>query len=225
MKTSFTAAALAIAAKDLRVEMRSRELVSVMALFALLSLLVFSFALELDRIAREEALSGVLWVTLIFASLLGFHRSMALEYDQGGLDTLLLAPIPRSAIFVGKLVGNYLFTSLVGLIILPLMTVIYNKNMLDPRLLLTAMIGIFGLSAIGTLLAALTMQTRAREVLLPIAMLPAALPFLLTALRATTGILSETPRTDWLVWLQMLGGITVIYLTLCLLLYSFVIEE
>lgn len=225
MKTSFTAAALAIAAKDLRVEMRSRELVSVMALFALLSLLVFSFALELDRIAREEALSGVLWVTLIFASLLGFHRSMALEYDQGGLDALLLAPIPRSAIFVGKLVGNYLFTSLVGLIILPLMTVIYNKNMLDPRLLLTAMIGIFGLSAIGTLLAALTMQTRAREVLLPIAMLPAALPFLLTALRATTGILSETPRTDWLVWLQMLGGITVIYLTLCLLLYSFVIEE
>ncbi len=225
MKTTFTAAALAIAAKDLRVEMRSRELVSVMALFALLSLLVFSFALELDRIAREEALSGVLWVTLIFASLLGFHRSMALEYDQGGLDALLLAPIPRSAIFVGKLVGNYLFTSLVGLIILPLMTVIYNKNMLDPRLLLTAMIGIFGLSAIGTLLAALTMQTRAREVLLPIAMLPAALPFLLTALRATTGILSETPRTDWLVWLQMLGGITVIYLTLCLLLYSFVIEE
>lgn len=225
MKTSFTATALAIAAKDLRVEMRSRELVSAMTLFALLSLLVFSFALELDRIAREEALSGVLWVTLIFASLLGFHRSMALEYDQGSLDALLLAPIPRSAIFVGKLVGNYLFTSLVGLIILPLMTVIYNKNMLEPRLLLTAMIGIFGLSAIGTLLAALTMQTRAREVLLPIAMLPAALPFLLTALRATTGILSETPRTDWLVWLQMLGGITVIYLTLCLLLYSFVIEE
>lgn len=225
MKTTFTAAALAIAAKDLRVEMRSRELVSAMALFALLSLLVFSFALELDRIAREEVVGGVLWVTLIFASLLGFHRSMALEYDQGSLDALLLAPIPRAAIFVGKLIGNCLFTSLVGLIILPLMTVIYNKNMLDPRLLLTAMIGIFGLSAIGALLAALTMQTRAREVLLPIAMLPAALPFLLTALRATTGILSETPRTDWLVWLQMLGGIAVIYLTLCLLLYSFVIEE
>ena len=224
MKTTFTAA-LAIAAKDLRVEMRSRELVSAMALFALLSLLVFSFALELDRIAREEVVSGVLWVTLIFASLLGFHRSMALEYDQGSLDALLLAPIPRAAIFVGKLIGNCLFTSLVGLIILPLMTVIYNKNMLDPRLLLTAMIGIFGLSAIGALLAALTMQTRAREVLLPIAMLPAALPFLLTALRATTGILSETPRADWLVWLQMLGGITVIYLTLCLLLYGFVIEE
>lgn len=225
MKTPFTAAALAIAAKDLRVEMRSRELVSVMALFALLSLLVFSFALELDRIAREEAVSGVLWVTLIFASLLGFHRSMALEHDQGSLDALLLAPIPRSAIFVGKLAGNCLFTSLVGLIILPLMAVIYNKNMLDPRLILTAGIGIFGLSAIGALLAALTMQTRAREVLLPIAMLPAALPFLLAALRATTGILSETPRTDWLVWLQMLGGITVIYLALCLLLYSFVIEE
>ena len=225
MKTPFLQSALAILAKDLRVEMRSRELVGVMALFAFLSLLVFSFALELDRAAREEAVSGVLWVTLIFASLLGFHRSMALEHDQGNLDALLLAPISRSAIFVGKLAGNYLFTLLVGLIILPLMTLLYNKNMLDARLLVVAVIGIFGFSTIGTLLAALTVQTRAREVLLPIAMLPAALPFLLTAVRASAGILSASPQTDWLVWLRLLGGISVIYLVLCLLLYSFVVED
>ena len=222
MKTPFRTVALAIIAKDLRAEIRSRELVSVMALFAFLSILIFSFALELDRVAREEAVSGVLWVTLIFASLLGFHRSMALEYDQGNLDALLLAPVSRMAIFVGKLVSNYLFTLLVGLILLPVMTMIYNTNMLDARLILTAVIGIFGFSAIGTLLAAMTVQTRAREALLPIALLPVTLPFLLTAVRATTGILNEA---DWLVWLRLLIGINVIYLVLCLFLYPFAVED
>ena len=222
MKTPFRTVALAIIVKDLRAEIRSRELVSVMALFAFLSILIFSFALELDRVAREEAVSGVLWVTLIFASLLGFHRSMALEYDQGNLDALLLAPVSRMAIFVGKLVSNYLFTLMVGLILLPVMTMIYNTNMLDARLILTAVIGIFGFSAIGTLLAAMTVQTRAREALLPIALLPVTLPFLLTAVRATTGILNGA---DWLVWLRLLIGINVIYLVLCLFLYPFAVED
>ena len=102
-----------------------------MALFALLSVLVFSFALELDRAAREEAISGVLWVTLIFASILGFNRSMANEQDAGNFDALRLAPISRSAIFVGKLVGNCCFTLCVGLALLPLMTVLYGMNTLD----------------------------------------------------------------------------------------------
>lgn len=225
MKTPFLATVFAIINKDLRAEMRSRELISVMILFALLSILIFSFALELDRIAREEAVSGVLWVTLIFASILGFNRSMAMERDQGNIDAMLLAPIDRSAIFIGKLVGNYLFTLIVGLVMLPVMTIIYNKNMLDVWVMLTTIVGIFGFSTIGTLLATMTVQTRAREALLPIAMLPVVLPFLLTAVRATTGILSDKPQSDWLIWVQLLAGISVIYLVLCVFLYGFVVEE
>lgn len=225
MKTPFLTTTLAIINKDLRAEVRSRELISVMVLFAFLSILIFSFALELDRVAREEAVSGVLWVTLIFASVLGFNRSMAMERDQGNIDAMLLAPIDRSAIFVGKLVGNYLFTLIVGLVMLPVMTILYNMSMLDPWVLFTTLIGIFGFSTIGTLLATMTVQTRAREALLPIAMLPVVLPFLLTAVRATTGILSETPQADWIVWVQLLAGISVIYLVLCVFLYGFVVEE
>ncbi len=223
MTTPFLRCVLAIIAKDLRTEIRSRELVSVMALFALLSVLVFSFALELDRAARAEAISGVLWVTLIFASLLGLNRSLAQESDQGNLDALLLAPVSRSAIFLGKFAGNALFTGIVGLALLPLMTVLYGMNMLDPWVTVTTLVGIAGFCAIGTLLATMTAHTRAREALLPIALLPAALPFLLTAARATKGILNGAP--EWQVWLQLLGGITVIYLALCLLLYGFVVEE
>ena len=223
MKTMYRETVLAIASKDLRIEFRSRELISVMALFALLSVLVFSFSLELDREAQAEAVSGVLWVTLIFASLLGLNRSLAQEYDQGNLDALLLAPVSRSAIFVGKLLGNALFTAIVAIVLLPLMTVLYSVNMLDARVIATTAVGIFGFCTIGTLLATMTVQTRAREALLPIALLPVALPFLLTAVRATNGILGDSP--SWQVWLQLLAGITLIYLALCLLLFPYVAEE
>lgn len=223
MTTPLLKSVLAIIAKDLRAEIRSRELASVMALFALLSVLVFSFALELDRAARAEAVSGVLWVTLIFASLLGLNRSLAQESDQGNLDALLMAPVSRSAIFVGKFVGSTLFTGIVGLALLPLMTVLYGVDMLDFRVIVTTLVGIAGFCSIGTLLATMTVHTRAREALLPIALLPVALPFLLTAVRATKGILTGAP--EWQVWLQLLAGITVIYIVLCLLLYGYIVEE
>lgn len=225
MKTPFRTTVLAIVSKDLRAEVRSRDLLSVMAIFALLCILIFSFALELDRVAREEAISGVLWVTLVFASLLGFNRSLSQEGDQGNLDAMLLAPVSRPAIFLGKLLSNYLFTLIVALVILPLMTVIYNINLIEGWLIVTTVLGLFGFSAIGTLLAMLTLHTRSREAMLPIAMLPVALPLLLTAVRATTNILNDNPARDWLVWLQLLAAVTVIYLALCWLLSGFVLEE
>ena len=225
MKTPFISCVAAIIGKDLRAEIRARELVSVMALFALLSILVFSFALELDREAREEAVSGVHWVTLIFASLLGLNRSMAQERDQGNLDAMLLAPVSRAAIFVGKLLGNYIFTLIVGLAMLPLMTALYGLALLNGWIILTTALGVFGFATIGTLLATMTVQTRAREALLPIAMLPIALPFLLTAVRATKGILSGATAAEWQGPLGMLAAITVIYFMLCLLLYEYVVEE
>ena len=129
----------------------------------------------------------------------------------------------RSAIFVGKFAGNALFTGLVGLVLLPLMTVLYGINMLELGVIVTTLVGIAGFCSIGTLLATMTVHTRAREALLPIALLPVALPFLLTAVRATKGILNGAP--EWQVWLQLLAGITVIYLALCFLLYGFVVEE
>ena len=225
MKTRFGTAVLAIVSKDLRAEIRSRDLLSVMIIFAFLCILVFSFALELDRVAREEAISGVLWVTLVFASLLGFNRSLAQEGDQGNLDAMLLAPVSRPAIFLGKLLSNYLFTLIVALVILPLMTVIYNSNLLRGWLIVSTVVGVFGFSSIGTLLAMLTLHTRSREAMLPIAMLPVALPLLLTAVRASTNILNDAPAREWMVWLQLLAAVTVIYLALCWLLSGFVLEE
>jgi len=225
VKTPFFQAVFAIVRKDLRAELRSRELVSAMLLFALLSILVFSFALELDRDAREAAVSGVLWVTIVFASILGLNRSMAMEREQGNVDAMLIAPIDRAAIFFGKLVGNCLFTLAIGLLLLPLMTILFNFSLLQPWLLAVLVLGTLGFSTVGTLLAAMTVQTRARETLLPIVMMPVALPVLMAAVRASTGILDRAPMEEWIAWPQILAVINVVYLTLCFLLFDFVIEE
>lgn len=225
MKTPFLRAVLAVIRKDLQAELRSRELVSSMGLFALLSILIFSFALELDRVARIEAVSGVLWVTIVFASILGLNRSLAMERDQGNLDALLLAPIDRVAVYFGKLAGNFIFTIIVGLVLVVMMTVLYNISLLNGALLLALLLGTLGFTTVGTLLATMTVQTRARESLLPIVMMPVALPLLLAAVRATTGILNQAPQEMWLAWLQILAVLDVIFLTLCFLLFEYVIED
>ncbi len=225
MKTPFLKAVFSIVRKDLQIELRSRELVSSMGLFALLSILIFSFALELDRNARREAISGVLWVTIVFASVLGLNRSLAMERDQGNLDAMLLAPIDRVAIFFGKLFGNLVFTLIVGVLLLPIMTILYNHNLFQPWLVAVLLLGTFGFATVGTLLAMMTVQTRARESLLPIVMMPVALPVLLAAVRASTSILTEAPVADWIAWPQILVVVDIIYLVVCFLLFEYVIEE
>lgn len=225
MNTPFFRAVLAIIEKDLRAELRSRELLSTMLLFALLSVLIFSFALELDRVARTEAISGVVWVTVVFSSVLGLNRSMTLEREQSGMDAMLLAPISRTAVYAGKAAANFVFALAVGVALLLLASFLFNVPAFTGWTLLVLLVGTFGFSAVGTLLAAMTVQTRARESLLPIVMMPMALPLLLAAVRATNDILAGAPAEQWLPWIQMLAAVDVIYLALCLLTFSYVVEE
>ena len=223
--TPFLSATLAIFQKDIQTELRSRELVATMGLFALISILIFSFALELDRQARIESVSGVLYVTIVFASILGLNRSIASEREAGGMDALLLAPIPRTAVLCGKLLGGALFVLIVGAALLPVMSALYNVNLLQPWVVLTLILGALGFTIIGTILATITAQTRAREALLPLVMLPVALPVLLCAVRATTGILRALPQADWLFWVALLGVVNIIYAVLAWFLYDAVVEE
>lgn len=213
---------LTIVRKDLRAEFRSRELISAMALFTILSVLIFSFALELDRQARQEVVSGVLWVTLEFASILGLNRSLAGEREQGSMDAMLIAPIDRTTIYVGKFFANFVFTLAMGLLLLPMMTIFYNINMTQPLMLLTLVLGALGLSSLGTLLATMTVQTRTRETLLPIVMLPTALPVLLTVVRASSGILTDQVEPTWFGTLIV---INVLFIGLGILLFEYVVED
>jgi heme exporter protein B len=222
MTTAFFNVVFSILRKDLRAELRSRELVNTMALFTLLSILIFSFALELDRQARQEVIAGVVWVTLVFASILGLNRNLATERENGGLQATLIAPVGRSAIYWGKLVGNFLFVLVIGLILLPLATILYNTPLVRLEMLLALILGTLGITSTGTLLATMTVQTRSRETLLPIVMMPVVLPVLILVVRGTNGVLQGTSDGNWLVTLLV---VDVIYLVLGSLLFEFVIED
>jgi heme exporter protein B len=215
----------AIVWKDLAAELRSRELLGAMLVFALLVILVFNFTLELDLKTRETVTSGVLWVTFAFAGTLGLNRSMAVEKDRGCLDGLLLVPVDRSAIYFGKVIGNLVFMLIVEAIVLPLYSVLYNINLLRPGLLAVILLGSVGYVAVGTLLSSMAMHARTRDVLLPILLFPVVLPVLIPAVKASNGFLLGFEMAEIWPWLNLLIVYDVIFIAIAFMVFDYVVEE
>ncbi len=215
----------AIVWKDLAAELRSRELLGAMLVFALLVILIFNFALELDVRTRATITSGVLWVTFAFAGTLGLNRSMAVEKDRGCLDGLLLAPVDRSAIYFGKTAANLVFLLIVVAVVLPLYSVLYNVNLLVPGLIGVILLGCLGYIGVGTLLASMAVQARTRDILLPILLFPVALPVLVAAIKATNGFLQGLEMADIRPWLNLLVVYDVVFIAAAFMLFDFVVEE
>ena len=211
--------------KDLAAELRSRELLSAMLVFALLVILVFNFALELDLATRQTVTSGVLWVTFAFAGTLGLNRSMAVERDRGCLDGLLLAPVDRSALYFGKALGNLAFMLIVEAIVLPAYSILYNVNLFRPGLFGVVLLGSIGYAAVGTLLSSMAVQARTRDVLLPILLFPVVLPVLISAVKATNAVLLGLEAAELWPWLNLLIVYDVIFTAAAFMLFDFVVEE
>ena len=224
-RASFFKAILAVAWKDLTAEFRSRELLSAMLVFALLVILIFNFALELDPITRRSATSGILWVTFTFAGTLGLNRSMAVEKDRGCLDGLLLAPVDRSAIYFGKLISNLVFMLVVEAVVLPVYSVLYNINLFNAGLLLVILLGSIGYIGVGTLLSAMAVQTRTRDVLLPILLFPVVVPVILAAVRASSGFLQGLELTEIMPWINLLVVYDIIFIAVAFMVFDYVVEE
>jgi heme exporter protein B len=215
----------AIIAKDIAAELRTRETVSAMLVFAVLALLVFSFALDLRGEMARAAAPGVLWATVAFAGTLGLSRSLACEGQNGCIDGLLLAPADRSAIFFGKAAGNWIFMTIMEIILLPLFAVLFDVPLLQASVLLVTASGTVGYAAAGTLLAALAMNTRAREVMLPILLLPLAIPILIAAVRATGGLVTGAALGEVGGWLWLLVAYDLTIVAVAMLTFGYVIEE
>ncbi len=215
----------AIIWKDLAAELRSRELLSAMLVFALLVILIFNFSLELDAQARATVTAGVLWVTFAFAGTLGLNRSMAMEKDRGCLDGLLLAPVDRSAIYFGKAIGNLIFMLIVEAIVLPVYSVLYSVNLFIPGLLLIILLGSIGYVAVGTLLSSMAVQTRTRDVLLPILLFPLIIPVMIAAVKGSTGFLQGVAIADILPWLNLLIVYDVVFIAVAFMVYDYIVEE
>jgi len=221
----FLKAIAALIWKDLAAEWRSHEMLSAMLVFALLVILIFNFALELDTATRASVTAGVLWATFIFAGTLGLNRSMALEKDRGCLDGLLLAPVDRSAIYFGKAIVNLLVMWVTAAIVLPVFSLLYNTNLFNPGLLLVILLGTVGYVAVGTLLAAMSVQTRTRDVLLPILLFPVVVPVLVAAVKASSGFLQNLGIAEIQPWLTLLVVYDVIFTAIAFMVFDYVVEE
>ena len=218
-------ATFAIVRKDLAAEWRSRELFTSMLIFSLLVLLIFNFALELDPRTRTNVTAGVLWVTFTFAGTLGLNRSMAVEKDRGCLDGLLLAPVDRSSIYFGKAISNLVFMLVVEVIVLPVYSVLYNVNLFQPGLLVVILLGSVGYVAVGTLLSAMAVQTRTRDVLLPILLFPLVVPVVIAAVKASGGILQGLAFSEIQTWINLLIVYDVIFIAISFMFFEYVVEE
>ena len=205
--------------------MRSRELLSAMLVFSLLVILIFNFALELDVKTRATITAGVLWMTFAFAGTLGLNRSMAIEKDRGCLDGLLLAPVDRTAIYFGKVISNLAFMLIVEAIVLPVYSVLYNTNLFNLGLIGVILLGSIGYVAVGTLLSSMAVQTRTRDVLLPILLFPVIIPVLVAAVKASSGFLQGLPMDEILPWLNLLIVYDVIFIAIAFMVFDYVVEE
>lgn len=221
----FFRALWAIVWKDLAAEVRSRELLSAMLVFALLVIFIFNFALELEAGTRRSVAAGVLWVTFAFAGTLGLNRSMAVEKDRGCLDGLLLAPVDRSAIYFGKMIGNLIFMLIIEAIVLPIYSILYNVNVINLGVIGIALLGSIGYTAVGTLLSSMAVQTRTRDVLLPILLFPVVLPLFIAAVKASAGFLQGIPMDEITPWINLLIVYDVIFTAVGFMVFDYIVEE
>lgn len=215
----------AIVWKDVRAELRTKDILSSMLVFAGLTVLIFQFAFDLRASVIQLVLPGVLWIAITFAGVLGLNRSFVLEQDRGSMEGLLMAPMDRSAIYFGKLIGNLLFIFAVEVVLLPLMSVLYNVSLLSPSILLVVFLGTIGYSAVGTLFAALSINTRAREVMLPILLFPVMVPVFVAGVQATARLLDGETLAEISRWVQLLLAYDGIFIAAAMILFDYVVEE
>ncbi len=218
---------LAVARKDLRQEVRSKAVTVATLFFSAIVLMILAFAVGPSPAALANAAPGGLWVALAFAGTISAAQAYAAELEDGALESLLLYPVPRGALYLGKLLANWVFMSVLGLVMVPLTAILFGATLGEHLLwlLVTVLLGTLGFALIATFYAALTANLRARESLLPVLMFPVVVPVLLSAVRATSEIVRLGDLGIAQDWLQLLVGFDLVYFVVCTAIFSFVVEE
>ncbi len=223
----FLSQAWIIARKDIIGELRTRETILSMLLFGFLVILIFNFGIEPGL--REENLvkPGVLWAAFTFAGILGLNRSFIAEKENDCLQGLLLCPVDRSVIYLGKFFGNFIFTLSMGLVVFLFFSVLYNVNLAQVALPLGAILVLatIGFAAVGTLFAAVSVGLKTRDVILSILLFPVMVPVVLAAAKSSGRVLDGVPLAGAGLWLALLVVYDVIFLTVSIMLFDYAVEE
>lgn len=214
--------------KDIALEMRTREVISSMLFFSFLVLVIFNFAFDLKPDQLALFAPGLLWIAFTFAGVLGLTRSFLLEKEEGGIFGLMLAPIDRSAIYLGKVLSNLVFMLTVELLTVVAFLILYNYTPLYENffsLTMIILLGTLGFSVIGTLFSAITVNTKSREILLPLLFFPILVPVIIAAVSSTGMILKGKSLGDASHWLKLMGAFDILFLALSIAVFEFILEE
>jgi heme exporter protein B len=220
--------AATIVRKDLLLELRTKESVPAMTLFALTVYVLFHFGLDRDSLDGELA-AGVLWVTLLLAAVIGVSRLFAAEREQGGIDALLLAPVDRTALFLAKATSLFLFLVAVEVVAVPAFDLLLLGPGLGgalPELIPVLLLGDLGVAAVGALVAALASETRARDLIVPLLLLPLLVPVLIACAQATEPLMRQDAGPEDLGrWLALLSLYDVVFVLLSVAVFDYLLED
>ena len=222
----FVRQTLTVAAKDLRSEIRTKEAMNASLSFALVILLLFSFAFDPSAETTREMAGGLLWLVFAFAGVLVLNRSFARELPNDCLDMLNSTPVPGAALFLGKALANYVLLLAIEAVCLPVFGVFYNVTwyLLPGQLAGVLLLATWGITTVGTVFSALTVNLRLREIMLPMLVYPVLIPCLMAAMQLTTGLIAGQPiEGDQMAWVRLLTGFDIIFTSLALVLIDTVL--
>ena len=211
--------------KDLLLEIRTKQSLVSLLVFALLVMLIFNFALNMTPQAVNMFAPGILWVTFIFVGMLAMSRAFVSEKERGSLDGLLLCPVSRDVIYYGKMIGIFLFMLVIEAMLLPIFAILFNFSAFSLTLFGIIVLSTFGFSVVGTLFAAMTVNTRAREVLLPVLFLPIIFPVLIAAVQGSAGAIGGNTTFAADRWIQLVAVFDIIFVVVCPWVFGLVVEE
>ena len=211
--------------KDLVQEWRSRDVLTSMFAFAVLSLFIFNYALELSPIDRTEIAPGLIWVVMVFAGTLGLNRSFAAEQDQGSFEGLMMAVPELSVIYLAKMITNLLMMFGLAILVIPIYSLLYNQSLFDLRFFGILMLGAWGYSAAGTLISSMTVQTRMRDLLLPVLLFPLLLPVNMAVVKSGSAIIAASSVPEFQSWINLLLVYDVIMTVVSIMVFEYVIRE
>ena len=211
--------------KDIVLELRSRELVVSVVVFGLLLVVVFSFALDPSPGQARKLAPGILWVAFAFAATLAMNRAFVREQEAGALEGLLIAPVSRDAIFLAKAATSFIFMVLIEAVLLPAYAVMLGFSALSWTLGATILLATLGFALIGTLFSAMAAQTRSREIMLPVLFFPIVLPVILAAVQASTRAVGGEIFVGLGKWLLLIGVFDALFLVICTLVFSYIVED
>jgi heme exporter protein CcmB len=224
----FARTALLVLRKDFAIEVKSREILYTTLLFAVSCVLVFSIAFVKEGEPLEDAAAGILWIAIEFAGTLALGRTFERERYAETLRALLLAPAPRAAIYMGKMLGIVALLAVVELLLVPLVALLFHAPLFAQPLLLVALlaVGTIGFAAVGALFAAMLVRARSRDVMLPILLYPMTVPVMIAGVRGTAALLQAPADTPIAVmWIGMLAALDVVFVTLALWAFEPVMTE